>query len=236
MPSQLKLAIERDLPQEGIEWKRPYRRQIKTVYLEARFEDATAMQRSVRAVSSGPWLQKQLLNTYWIECYDMDHYRNQVRDDLLAWVNKANRESDSEWLIVLLDNSEKRTSKTKLLPRSSMLDKIRADFPASLKPLLDRHMLILSDPLKMDNKSIDSFSQLLHRMRTLLLAAYSKQLVRFAFFFASHRNQHSFTLVFLSTRRVQLRRVYSSSARKTYVVALGLLSLLFGARRVGIRF
>lgn len=200
MPSQLKSAIERDLPQEGIEWKRPYRRQIKTVYLEARFEDVKALQdqptqaEATASISAdtGQWLQKQLLNTYWIECYDMDHYRGQIRDDLLNWVTRASRDPDTEWLVVLVDHSEKRTAKTKLLPRSSMLDKIRADFPASLKPLLDRHMVMLSDPLKTtESKSIDSFSQLLYRMRNLLLTAYSKQLVNYEEFIRAQREKRT---------------------------------------------
>lgn len=184
LPAQLKVPIERDLPQEGIEWKRPYRRQIKTVYLEARFERSPT---NGSGAADPPveqdrrWLEKQLLHTYWIECYDIEQYRQQLRDDLLAWVQRQAKHATSEWLVVLIDSSERRSSKSKLLPRSSVLDKIKADFPAPIKAVIDRHIVILNDPLKSDPKSLDSYAQFLNKLRTLLLSAYSKQLVRWAF-------------------------------------------------------
>ena len=128
--------------------------------------------------SSNQLLEKQLVHTYWIECYDVDNYKQNFRENLINWVNKFSKFKSSEWLIVLIDHTDKKLGKTKLLPRSSVADKIKADFPFTGKSSLDRHIVTLVDPFKKDTKAIDSFLQFLNKVRTLLLSAYSKQLTR----------------------------------------------------------
>lgn len=153
---------------------RPYRRQPKTVYLEAKFEHYTDNFNSTNQL-----LEKQLLHTYWIECYDVDSYKQHYKENLINWVNKFSKLNSSEWLIVLVDHTDKKLGKTKLLPRSSVADKIKADFPFTGKSAtLDRHIVTLTDAFKKDTRAIDSFLQFLSKVRLLLLSAYSKQLTR----------------------------------------------------------
>lgn len=153
---------------------RPYRRQPKTVYLEAKFEHYTDNFNSTNQL-----LEKQLLHTYWIECYDVDSYKQHYKENLINWVNKYSKLNSSEWLIVLVDHTDKKLGKTKLLPRSSVADKIKADFPFTGKSAtLDRHIVTLTDAFKKDTRAIDSFLQFLSKVRLLLLSAYSKQLTR----------------------------------------------------------
>ena len=153
---------------------RPYRRQLKTVYLDAKFEHYTENFNSPNQL-----LEKQLVHTYWIECYDVDSYKLTFKENLINWINKFSKFNSSEWLVVLIDHTEKKLSKTKLLPRSSVADKIKADFPFTGKSsTLDRHIVTLVDPFKKDTKALDSFVQFLNKLRNLLLNAYSKQLTR----------------------------------------------------------
>lgn len=58
---------------------------------------------------------------------DIDQYKASVRDDVESWIKTLQSKDITDWLIVVVENYDgKRTNK--LLPRTTVLDKIRADF------------------------------------------------------------------------------------------------------------
>lgn len=58
---------------------------------------------------------------------DIDVYKTNVRDDIENWMKELTNKNINDWLIVVVENYDgKRTNK--LLPRTTVLDKIRADF------------------------------------------------------------------------------------------------------------
>lgn len=55
-------------------------------------------------------------------------YKASVKDDLTKWQNVLRAHSSTDWLIVVVENDAKKKNKTNILPRTSLVDKIRSDF------------------------------------------------------------------------------------------------------------
>lgn len=57
----------------------------------------------------------------------MDVYKTSLKEDIENWLKELAAKDIQDWLIVVVENYDgKRTNK--LLPRTTVLDKIRADF------------------------------------------------------------------------------------------------------------
>lgn len=124
----------------------------------------------------GSFLNKPLLHTFWTDVSDVDVYKTSLKDEITSWLFKLKESNISDWFVIHVDNSESRKANkaTKLLPRSSVIDKIKSDFP-SLKNSVERCISII-DPQRTDSKASESFHQFLNRLRSLLLVSYSRQL------------------------------------------------------------
>lgn len=62
---------------------------------------------------------------------DIDHYKQTVKENISTWLAKLKAKKIYDWLIVVVDHSENRkANKTKLLPRTTVLDKVKSDFPS----------------------------------------------------------------------------------------------------------
>lgn len=101
-------------------------------------------------------------------------YRQTTKDGIQSWLNAVKCCNIKEWLIILVEPSENKKA-NKLLPRTSVLDKIKNDFAQKQT----ERCVCLSDPHKLDSKSAESLHSMLHRIRQLLLASYSKTLTKF---------------------------------------------------------
>lgn len=60
---------------------------------------------------------------------DIDTYKTNVRDDIDAWLKILNLYHIQDWMIVLVETYDIKKA-NKLLPRTTVLDKIRNDFAA----------------------------------------------------------------------------------------------------------
>lgn len=71
---------------------------------------------------------KYLVNYHVVMRFqDIDVYKTSVRDDIESWLKELTSRNITDWLIVVVETYDaKRTNK--LLPRTTVLDKIRADF------------------------------------------------------------------------------------------------------------
>lgn len=132
-------------------------------------------------------LSRPLLHTYWTDCSDVDLYKNTTKDEINSWVLKLKDRGITDWFIVHIDNSDNRKgiNKSKLLPRSSVLDKIRNDFP-TVKSSVERTITLI-DSQKNDSKATESYQQFLNRLRALLLHSYSKQLIKYEDYIRTQR-------------------------------------------------
>ncbi|XP_074599776.1 SIDL trafficking protein particle complex subunit 10 isoform X2 [Brevipalpus obovatus] len=210
---RLKDKIMMNLPEECVEWERSYGRSTKKVYLEANFvpfkesylkknipsvtnnsnslSNSNNFNNSASIESRNSLLGQCLLHTYWFECSDIDSYKSKIREDVISWINKLREYEIWDWLVVIVDsNDRKKSNKAKLLTRTTVADKVRSDFPSSVKDAGDR-CISLFNPLKNESSAQDSYEFFLHRLRYLLLKSYSKHLTHYEDYIRTQRENRN---------------------------------------------
>lgn len=100
-------------------------------------------------------------------------YKTSVRDDIEAWLKELNARNITDWLIVVVETFDIKRA-NKLLPRTTVLDKIRADFAPKQG---DRCISVLN-PSRQENRTADSWRGLVARVRYLVLVAYARAVTR----------------------------------------------------------
>lgn len=65
----------------------------------------------------------------YVSLQDIDNYKTNVRDNIDAWLKILNLYHIQDWMIVLVETYDLKKA-NKLLPRTTVLDKIRNDFAA----------------------------------------------------------------------------------------------------------
>ncbi|KXJ68771.1 hypothetical protein RP20_CCG001772 [Aedes albopictus] len=174
--------IESALPSDTAEWKRSYGRPVKNVRVEATFQpfDASALER----YRDGAWsiVQHPVLHMYVTECNDVEAYRASVKEEIDQWLKTLNNYNVTDWMILLVETLDIKKSKN-ILPRTTVLDKIRLDFASKNG---DRCLSVLN-PTKFEMKATESFRCLLQRIRHLMLTGYNKNIVKYEELIRSNR-------------------------------------------------
>ncbi|XP_058041500.1 trafficking protein particle complex subunit 10 isoform X1 [Ahaetulla prasina] len=171
--SSLYPTLSQQLPKEPMEWRRSYGRAPKMIHLESnfvQFKEELLPKEGNKALLTFPFL-----HIYWTECCDTEVYKATVKDDITKWQNVLKVHSSMDWLIVVVECDAKKKNKTNILPRTSIVDKIRNDF---CNKQSDR-CVVLSDPLKDTSRSQESWNAFLTKLRTLLLMSFTKNLGKF---------------------------------------------------------
>uniref|UniRef100_A0A8C7ITK4 Trafficking protein particle complex subunit 10 n=1 Tax=Oncorhynchus kisutch TaxID=8019 RepID=A0A8C7ITK4_ONCKI len=171
--TSLYTSLAQQLPKEPMEWRRSYGRAPKMIHLEAnfvQFKEELLPKDGNRALLTFPFL-----HIYWTDCCDTEMYKVSVKDGMLRWQSTLRLHGSVDWLIVVVESEAKKKNKTNILPRTSIVDKIRNDF---CNKQSDR-CVVLSDPLKESSRSQDSWNSFLTKLRTLLLMSFTKNLGRF---------------------------------------------------------
>ncbi|KAJ1112124.1 hypothetical protein NDU88_000392 [Pleurodeles waltl] len=156
-----------------MEWRRSYGRAPKMIHLESnfvQFKEELLPKEGNKALLTFPFL-----HIFWTECCDTEVYKASTKDDISKWQNILKTHSTVDWLIVLVENEAKKKNKTNILPRTSIVDKIRNDF---CNKQSDR-CVVLTDPLKDSSRSQESWGAFLTKLRTLLLMSFTKNLGKF---------------------------------------------------------
>ncbi|XP_047359612.1 trafficking protein particle complex subunit 10 isoform X1 [Vespa velutina] len=170
--STLKNSLLQAIPESTVEWRRSFGRPIKQVKLGASF---VSFSRDILP-NEKDWhlINQPVLHIYWSECTDIDVYKTSVRDDIDAWLKILSSYHIQDWMIVIVETYDPKKS-TKLLPRTTVLDKIRSDFASKAG---DRCFAVIN-PIKYKSRSTDTWRGLIGRIRHLMLTAYDKTLSRF---------------------------------------------------------
>lgn len=58
---------------------------------------------------------------------DVDTYKASVRENIQTWFTQVKQVECSDWLIILVETSDSKKS-NKILPRTTVLDKVKNDF------------------------------------------------------------------------------------------------------------
>ncbi|KAL6468804.1 hypothetical protein MHYP_G00223280 [Metynnis hypsauchen] len=165
--------LAQQLPREPMEWRRSYGRAPKMIHLEAnfvQFKEELLPKEGNKALLTFPFL-----HIYWTDCCDTETYKATVKEDMQRWQNVLRLHGSTDWLIVVVESDSKKKNKTNILPRTSIMDKIRNDF---CNKQSDR-CVALSDPLRDSSRSQESWNSFLTKLRTLLLMSFTKNLGRF---------------------------------------------------------
>ncbi|XP_069745228.1 trafficking protein particle complex subunit 10 isoform X2 [Narcine bancroftii] len=165
--------LMQQLPREPMEWRRSYGRPPKMIHLEAnfvQFKEELIPKEGNRALLTFPFL-----HIFWTDCCDTEVYKSTAKDEITKWQNILKAYSSSDWLIVVVESDAKKKNKTNILPRTSIVDKIRNDF---CNKQSDR-CVVLSDPLKDSARTQESWNAFFAKLRTLLLMSFTKNLGKF---------------------------------------------------------
>ncbi|XP_063995803.1 trafficking protein particle complex subunit 10 [Diachasmimorpha longicaudata] len=170
--STIKNNLLQAIPLESVEWRRSFGRPIKQIKLNASFEQFSRD----GLPNDKDWhlIKHPILHIYWSECSDLDVYKLNVKDDIDSWLKTLGQYGIQDWMIVIVETYDiKKTNK--LIPRTTVLDKIRSDFAAKHG---DRCLSVIN-PIKSESRSAESWRGLITRIRHLTLTAYDKTLSKF---------------------------------------------------------
>lgn len=117
---------------------------------------------------------------------DIETYKAVLKDELDAWLKLLGSYGIIDWMILIVETIDIKKTKN-ILPRQSVLDKIRMDFAAKNA---DRCVSILN-PLKFENRATESFRSMVQRVRHLILAGYNKNIVKFEEIIRSRREERN---------------------------------------------
>ncbi|XP_035685725.1 trafficking protein particle complex subunit 10-like [Branchiostoma floridae] len=159
------------LPLEPVEWRRSYGRPPRMVQVEANFVPFTDEMLPKEGDMS--LLRQPFFHMFWTDCPDVDVYKIQTKDEITLWLQKLRIYNIQDWMIVLVANSDAK--KNKLLPRTTVIDKIKSDFCSKQA---DR-CLVIYDPLTDSPKSLESWVALVQRLKQLLLVSFNRNLGQF---------------------------------------------------------
>lgn len=171
--SGLQTGLLTALPQESVEWRRSYGRPSRCVHVEVDFvpySEECLVKDATRTILGQP-----IFHTYWTHCLDVETYKSGTRESLTAWFTQLRQYGITDWMVVLVETPDTRKG-NKLLPRTTVLDKIKSDFGGKQA----ERCVSLIDPQKTDTRgTVESWQTLLTKMRHLLMVAYNRALNRF---------------------------------------------------------
>lgn len=156
------------------EWKRSYGRPVKDVQLDATFQPLNT--KLLDKYKSGSWsiVEHPILHLYVTECNDIDTYKANVKEDIDGWLKMLNTYGIVDWMILVVETIDVKKTKN-ILPRTTVLDKIRTDFASKNG---DRCISILN-PMKFEMKATESYRCFLQRIRHLMLAGYNRTINKY---------------------------------------------------------
>lgn len=118
---------------------------------------------------------------------DIEYYKTTLREDIEAWLKQLEKSGITDWMIVLVETYDIRKT-NKLLPRTTVLDKIKGDF--GVKQTEDRFISVIN-PIKSEARSAESWRALVAKIRHFVLVAYNKALIKFEEYMREQREKRN---------------------------------------------
>lgn len=170
----LEAHIVASIPLDTCEWKRSYGRPVKDIQLEASFHPLNT--KLLDKYKSGDWsiIEHPILHLYVTECNDIDTYKSNVKEDIDNWLKILTNYGITDWMILVVETFDIKKTKN-ILPRTTVLDKIRTDFASKNG---DRCISILN-PMKYEMKATESYRCFLQRIRHLMLCGYNRTINKY---------------------------------------------------------
>lgn len=109
-----------------------------------------------------------------------------VKDEIDSWLKTLQSYGVTDWMILIVETIDIKKTKN-ILPRTTVLDKIRLDFASKNG---DRCLSILN-PLKFEMKATESFRCMIQRIRFLILTGYNKNIVKYEELIRANREKRN---------------------------------------------
>lgn len=182
----LEAHIVASIPLDTSEWKRSYGRPVKDVQLEASFSSINTD--VLEKYKAGDWsiLEHPVLHMYVTECNDVDTYKSSVKEDIDTWLKLLTSYNITDWMILVVETVDIKKTKN-ILPRTTVLDRIRTDFAAKNG---DRCISILN-PMKYEMKATESYRCFLQRIRHLMLTGYNRTINKYEELIRANRERRN---------------------------------------------
>ncbi|ALC47741.1 SIDL [Drosophila busckii] len=182
----LEAQILNAIPLDTCEWRRTFQRPTKHVRLEAQTQQFSV--EPLQKYKQGDWsiLEHPILHIFVTECNDVDTYKATIREEIDTWLKLLASYGVSDWMILLVETLDMRKTKN-LLPRTTVLDKMRLDFGSKND---DRCISVLN-PAKFEQKSTESFRCLVQRIRFLMLTSYNRNIAKYEELIRSKRERRN---------------------------------------------
>lgn len=128
-----------------------------------------------------------MLDLFTAKLQDIEYYKTTLREDIEAWLKYLEKNNIADWMIVLVETYDIRKT-NKLLPRTTVLDKIKGDF--AVKQTEDRFISVIN-PIKSEARSAESWRTLVAKVRHFILVAYNKSLIKFEEYMREQREKRN---------------------------------------------
>ncbi|GAB0090536.1 Trafficking protein particle complex subunit 10 [Sergentomyia squamirostris] len=182
----LEANIAAAVPNDTSEWRRSYGRPIKNVRMEASFRQFET--ESLEKFKRGEWtvLQHPVLHIFVTECNDIEIYKSTVKEEIDLWLKTLHNYGITDWMILIVETLDMKKTKN-LLPRTTVLDKVRIDFASKAG---DRCISVLN-PIKYEMKATESFRCLLQRIRHFMLTGYNRNITKYEELIRANREKRN---------------------------------------------
>ncbi|XP_050672196.1 trafficking protein particle complex subunit 10 [Leptidea sinapis] len=171
------------IPQDSCEWRRSYGRTTKFVYLDASF----IKYNPDKVYPEYNLLKRPIFHIYWTDCMDIEFYKTHLREDVETWFKQLEKNNITDWMVVLVETYDIRKT-NKLIPRTTVLDKIKGEF--AIKHTEDRFISVIN-PIKSEARSADSWRGLIAKLRHFILVGYNKVLNKFEEYMREQRERRN---------------------------------------------
>lgn len=182
----LESQLVASIPLDTCEWKRSYGRPNKNVRLDAQFTPFEPS--ALEPYKTGNWsiLEHPVLHIYVTDCCDVDIYKSSISKEIESWQKELLAYGISDWMILLVETVDLKKTKN-ILPRTTVLDKMRLDFGAKHA---DRCISVLN-PIKYEVKATESYRCLLNRIRLLMLSGFNRNIVKYEELIRANREKRN---------------------------------------------
>ncbi|KAK2706954.1 hypothetical protein QYM36_014849 [Artemia franciscana] len=170
--SNFSTIIEDAVSTDKAEWRRSYGRPSKSITLKPKFLHLT----DSNSFKESGIRDRKVLHIFWTNCNDLELYKTSIKEKIQNWLTSIKSEEFPDWLIVCFETPDIIKKTTKLIPRSTVLERIKSEV-AQKSP---ERCLSVCEPNLIDSaKQPEPWNNFIHKLRYYLMLSFNKMVVKY---------------------------------------------------------